>query len=178
MKFYGVNSRGKFWVHRVTNVNNETHNGEVDEGRFLYNKADEHLYVGDESKWIKITTPYDVFQVGTKLLFGSYPLPTNWNIDTTFYDFMPITTNASGSVATSGGSWTISGMQADGDHTHGGRTAGPTSNSSSIGRSDIYAYGSGTSHTHSITRDGEHQHTFDPLLWRPAYVVVVIGTYT
>lgn len=177
MKFYGVKSRGKFWVHRIDDVNNETHNGEVDEGRFLYNRGDEHLYVGSESRWVRITTPYDVFQVGTKLLFNSYPLPTNWNVDLTYNDRTVITTSSSGSVWASGGSWTISGMQAGGSHRHGGRTGGPTANSSLIGASDLYAYSSQTNHTHSITADGEHQHTFDGT-WRPAHKHFLVGVYT
>ena len=177
MKFYGINSRGKFWVHRVDDIDSVTHNGAEDEGRLLYNRADEHLYAGSETEWIKITTRYDIFESGTKILFSSYPLPNNFTIDTTYDDRMVLTTSTPGDVFTSGGSWVITGMQANNGHTHGGRTGGPTNNSSLIGASDLYAYSSKTNHTHSITRDGEHQHTIDGT-WRPSYIISVVATYT
>lgn len=175
MKFYGIRSLGKLWLQRVNDINNETHRGDIDEGRLLYNKADEHLYAGSESRWLRISTPYDIFSLDTKVLFSSYPLPDTWNIDTTYDDMTVITTNLSGSVFTDSGSWTISGIQADGQHNHGARTGGPTANSSNIGRSDIYAYGVRTYHTHTVSSDGSHQHFHDGT-WRPAYIVSVVAT--
>lgn len=175
MKFYGVRSLGKLWIHRVDDVNNVVHNGEEDEGRLMYNRADDHLYAGSESKWLKITTPYDIFSVGTKILFQSYPLPTTWNIDVSYNDMTVITTKTAASVATNSGSWIISGIQQSGSHNHGYRTGGPTSNSSNIGISDAYAYGVRTNHTHTITSDGDHQH-FSDGTWRPAYIISVVAT--
>lgn len=175
MKFYGIRSLGKFWVQRVNNTNNEIHRGEIDEGRLLYDETDQHLYAGSESKWLRISTPYDIFSLGTKILFCSYPLPDTWNIDITNDDKTILTTNASGSVFTNSGAWSISGLQSDGQHNHGYRTGGPTANSSQIGISDAYAYGVRTNHTHVITSDGDHQHFFDGT-WRPAYIVSVVAT--
>jgi hypothetical protein len=177
MKFYGIKSRGKFWVHRVADIDTVTHEGVVDEGRLLYNYADERLYAGTESEWLKVTTRYDIFESGSKILFSSFPLPDNWTIDTTYDDKMVLATSTMASVFTSGGTWMISGLQADGAHTHGGRTGGPTNNSSKIGRSDLYAYSSTTNHTHPITSDGEHQHTIDGS-WRPSYIISVVATYS
>lgn len=177
MKFYGINSRGKFWVHRVDDISSVTHNGTEDEGRLLYNKADERLYAGSESQWIKITTRYDIFESGTKILFSSYPLPDNWTVDITYDDKMVLATSTFSEVFTSGGAWILTGMQASGNHNHGGRTGGPTNDSSLIGASDLYAYSSKTNHTHSITADGEHQHTVTGD-WRPSYIISVVATYS
>ena len=176
MKFYGINSRGKFYVHRVIDIDNVIHRGNIDEGRLLYNIADKHLYAGSDIQWIKITTPYDIFLAGTKILFNSYPLPDNWTVDTTYNDSTIILTTDMGSTFTSGGTWNITGIQASGEHDHGGRTGGPTSNSNYIGISDAYAYSVKTNHTHSISKDGEHQHEFDGS-WRPAYILTVVATY-
>lgn len=172
-----MKSLGKFWTHRVSNIDNETHRGAIDEGRVLYNYLDQRLYAGSDTEWLKVTTPYDIFQVGTSVIFSSYPLPDNWTLEKGYAGRIVMTTALSGSIATSGGTWDITGIQQDGEHNHGGKTGGPTDFSSLAGASDIYAYGSKTNHRHTITMDGEHQHSFTGE-WRPKHTHSIVATYT
>ena len=90
---------------------------------------------------------------------------------------MIVLTSTTASTFTSSGTWSISGLQSSGQHTHGGRTGGSTNDNNIIGVSDYYAYGNKTNHSHSITADGDHQHSFDGS-WRPAYILSVVATYS
>jgi len=176
MKFYGIESMGKFFVHRISNILTHNHRGVIDEGRLVYNYSNERLYIGSESKWLKITTPTDIFETGTKILFALFPLPDNWTIDLTHNDRLLMLTTNTANINSTGGSWTIIGLQQSGNHNHGGKTGGPTSNIIFAGRSDISGTGGTTGHRHTISYAGYHQHTFDGT-WRPKNLRMCVGVY-
>lgn len=177
MKFYGLRCLGKVWLQRVDDVDDISHGGTVDEGRILYDESDERLYVANETEFKKITTPYDIFSAGTKVIFGSYPLPDGWTIDTSFEDRIIRTTNDSSEVGDIGGTWTIQGGLFDGLHDHNGRTGKPTDNTLTVGSSDLTYTTVTTTHTHEITADGLHTHSYGDT-WRPYNAKLQVATYS
>lgn len=124
--------------------------------------------------------------IGTKTLFYQAAAPTGWTLDTAINDRLLRVSNTAGAVT--GGSWTISGFQADGtalteaqmpSHTHQysdvgrvaftfGSTSGPDFNSTAGSTTaTTQATGGGQPHTHSVSNNGS---------WRPAYADVIICT--
>lgn len=175
-RYYEINIKGKHWLHRVADKDTHTHNGEADESRLIYSEADKKVYLGDTSQWNLVTTPYDIFAQNTRVLMGKFPLPTGWNIVTSWNNnYSPIMTDTVGSIGTSGGSWTITGLQEGGSHNHGGRTGTSTSNVY-IGASDVYTLAAIYNHRHNIGYDGEHFHNFSGN-WRWANIKYCVAEY-
>ncbi len=56
MKFHGIEMRGKFWIHRVSNISSHPHGGATDEGRMVYDTTNDKFYIGSESGWVQIIT--------------------------------------------------------------------------------------------------------------------------
>lgn len=177
MKFYGIECEGKFWVHRVSDILNETHSGQSTEARIAYDRATEKLYVATDTEWIKVTNPDDLFSTATKILFGSYPLPDGWNIDTQYNDISPMITNETGSIANSGGSWEISGTTATGSHNHDGRTSIANYAFQWSGYSESVYDAVTRNHWHVIYSSGNHSHDFS-VNWRPKNVKMVVASYS
>jgi hypothetical protein len=129
-----------------------------------------------DTDWLLVTTPYDIMSSGTEILMGTYPFPTGWTISSSYDDRMVMLTNTTGEIGNTGGSWTITGIDSQGAHNHGGSTGTPSA-TVRVGGSDIYTRGGSQTHSHSIETQGLHQHTFDGN-WRPAYVKFAVAQYT
>jgi hypothetical protein len=175
-KFHEISIKGKHWLHRIADV--YTHEGSVDKARMVYSEDDEKVYVGSGTAWLKFTTAYDVLGQGSKVLMGTFPLPTGWNIDTTDDDIMPTFTPIEGNIDTVHGAatWTIVGIQGGGAHNHGGRTKGAQGDTILIGESDIYNYVGDDKHNHNIQNAAVHFHSFTNT-WRPAYIKYCVAEY-
>lgn len=176
MKYHSIEAQSKFYVQRVANIANVTHNGGSDKGRLLYCETNERLYKGENSAWRKLATLYDIIPQNTKVLMGAYPLPDGWNIITNqgLTDRIILLTNTISEVSTSGGSWTIDSMENAGSHRH--ITGYPTT-TISIGKSELVGYASSSIHRHYTDYSDEHQHTFDGT-WRPPTVKYCVAIYT
>ncbi len=167
MRFDKIEVIGKLWLHIVADKDTEKHRGPKDEGRLIYAQSQERVYFGNDSDWVLFTTAYDVFAANSKLLMGSFPLPTGWNIKTDNDDFSIMVTPTSGAAGTTDGSWIITGIDEQGshnDHTLSGATTTVL-----LGASDVYTTVGLFNHSHTLIVDGLHDHTFDGT-WRPAYV--------
>ncbi len=171
MDFHRINTQGKIWIQRVDDVSLIGHTAS-DEGRMVYSRSDNKLYIATSTTWLALSIKYSVLTAGTTLLFGAYPLPIGWNI-TSYNDVIVSITNSSGSVGSFNGGWTITGFGAAGGHDHGGMTTAPD---------DVYVTPSDnnpdytldaevveTYHGHSIMADGNHSHSFNGS-WRPRSV--------
>lgn len=173
-KFYEIDAQSKFKSHRVLDKDTETHNGYVDKARLIYSEADKRLCIGGLSGWNIITTPYDVFDKNTKVLFGSYPLPTGWNLDTAWNDRVVLLTDTSSETGDTGGSWTVTGINTAGSHTH------TTSLGTETGNVDYVAivsdYSASQAHTHDVSSDGGHIHSHSPG-WRPYNIRYCVAEY-
>ena len=173
MKFYGIESKSKFFVQRTAGL--PTHGGASSEGRVIYNTVDQHIYVATESTWKKCTVTEDLFVSGTKLIFTLYPLPTGWTMSAAQHDRMLVLVAAPWAVGVMGGAWTIWGLQQSGNHNHGGMTGAPVDGPTIyVGTSDLRGEGSEPNHYHPISTNGIHQHTQDGT-WRPLQVRSCIG---
>ena len=172
-RFFEIDLRGKQWLHRVEDSDTHNHAGDDDEGRVIYSEDDKKVYLGNTITWNLVTTPYDVMAQNTKILMGTFPLPTGWNLDTTYNDISVIVTSTIGDIGTSGGSWTINDMNASDSHDHS--TGNPTANLS-IGASDIYTICATRVHRHNITDDDNHFHFFDGA-WRWPHTHYCVAEY-
>ncbi len=180
-KFHEISLKGKYWLHRIADIDTYIHEGSVDKARVVYSESDEKVYVGSGSGWLKFTTAYDVLSAGSKVLMGTFPLPTGWNIDVSEDDIWPTLTSNEGDIGTDhGGShvggWTISGMQGSGQHNHGGRTKGAQGGTILIGESDIYSYVGDDKHNHNIQNAAQHFHSFTDT-WRPENIKYCVAEY-
>lgn len=167
MRFDKIEVIGKLWLHIVADKDTERHRSGTDEGRFIYAQAQEKVYFGNASDWVLLTTAHDVLAANSKLLMGSFPLPTGWNIKTDNDDFAIMVTPSGGEVGDTEGSWIITGLDQQGshdDHTLGGPTETVL-----LGSSRLWTQVGLFDHTHTLIVDGVHSHTFDGT-WRPAYV--------
>lgn len=169
-KFYEIDAQSKFITHKVSDRATHIHNGN-DKARLIYSEADERLCIGGLADWKVVATPYDVIDQNTKVLFGSFPLPTGWNLDTAWNDNAVLLTNETGEVGNTGGSWTITGMYYGGEHNH------------SVGRGTTkiaidYGWGNQAyyKHSHTIYTDGSHVHSHDGS-WRPYSVRYCVAEY-
>jgi hypothetical protein len=165
MDFHRINDQGKIWIQRVDDVTLIGHTA-ADEGRMVYSKSNEKIYIATDTEWLVLATKYAVIESGSKMLFGSYPLPPGWNI-TAYNDVIVSITNSSGSIGSLDGSWVITGFGSEGSHDHGGyvESANVTVWSEWTGSITTAA----TTHKHSLLSDGNHTHTFDGT-WRPTNV--------
>lgn len=164
MDFHRINDQGKLWIQRVDDISLIGHTVN-DEGRLVYSKSDDKVYIATSTEWLELAIEYSVISTGTKMLFGSYPLPTGWNI-TAYDDIMVTITNNSVYVGSTNGSWYITGLQSDGSHDHTGLT-GKCTITAHIGGDVIQI--AHADHKHSILADGLHTHEFDGQ-WRPNHV--------
>ena len=79
MDFHRINTQGRIWIQRVDDVSLIGHTAD-DEGRMVYSRSDDKIYIATSTAWVVLSTKYSVLTAGTTLLFGAYPLPTGWNI--------------------------------------------------------------------------------------------------
>lgn len=148
----------------------------------LYNNADK-LYFRLASSGT-VTEITQAIPSGTKMLFVQNSAPTSWTFVSENNDTVFINQSTEGNGATTGGSWTISGVSVDGHtlttsempaHTHtgsfsssGGETAAGGSGASvKTSAHTTSSTGGGGSHTHNMTLGSS---------WRPAWVGVISCT--
>lgn len=168
MKFHTVDVQGKIWTQRVDDKDTTRHHTAVDEARLIYSRADSRLYFGSYDDWHIVMGKYDFITADTRMLFGYWPLPDGWNINTSKND-MVIQVTQSGDVGQIDGSWTITGMDQAGLHDHGGET-GQADNDIRRGVSDYEdPRAASENHRHTIATDGLHGHGF-AVNWRPSYI--------
>lgn len=127
-----------------------------------------------------INTQKPRMDVGTRALFYQAAAPTGWTLVTSVNDrVLRVSSTAGGGT---GGNWTITGLVVQGHalteaqlpaHTHGGvmvpagNGIGPPGGGNNLGTAgSTSATGSGQTHSHGITHDGN---------WRPAYADVIIA---
>lgn len=174
-KYYGIDSQEEIKVHAVLNKNTYTHNGKVDVGRLIYSQTDQRLCIGTLNSWVSISTPYDILDQNTKVLFGSYPLPDGWNLDITSDDKAVLITNDTLNIGGSGGSWTISSMVETGGHNHTMKTT-----THILYLYEYYGkhhrFPSPYSHTHTVSNDGSHIHSM-AASWRPYHIKYCVAEY-
>lgn len=180
-KYHELKVLGKIWVQRVANVNNVIHSGAIDKGRVLYSQHNGRLYYGTGVGWRKFNKKYNVIPQSTRLLFGKFPLPPGWNIVAGIEDYALLLTDTEGDIATTGGSWIITGIQGSGEHNHTGYLGPFTGGTEKVGDSDKYGSSAVQSHTHKIlsevgVNDGLHFHIFDGT-WRPYNDKYCIGEF-
>jgi len=145
----------------------------------LYNNADK-LYFRLASSGT-VTEIAEAIPSGTKMLFVQNSAPTSWTFVSENNDTVFINQSTEGNGATTGGSWTISGITVDGhqlteaempSHTHGFSQSSATGG----GAQRLNASGSAVQ-SGSTGGDSTHNHnlTFGSS-WRPAWVGVISCT--
>jgi len=171
MDFHRINTQGKIWLQRVDDVSLIGHIAS-DEGRMVYSRSDEKIYIATSTEWLELSTEFSVLTAGTTLLFGAYPLPTGWNI-TNYNDVIVSITDSSDSIGSFAGGWTITGFGNAGSHDHGGTTTQPDSLyiSTAADNPDYVLDNQYVDryHTHSLIGDGDHSHSFNGI-WRPSNI--------
>lgn len=178
MKFHEVDVRGKFWVQKINDKDTEQHHGNIDKGRVFVSQDDNTFYYGASATWVKATGSYDVFNIGSKVLMGKFPLPDGWSVDSSFNDMTAMTTSAGSATGDISGSWTITTVSTGGAHDHFGGLTGPPNRFLTAGKSEeLIDAGGGDDHRHTILVDGIHTHTFDGT-WRPKYSKWMMATYS
>lgn len=171
-KYFEIDAKSKFRTPKVASQATHTHSGIVDKTRMIYSEADERLYIGGLSAWIGISTPYDVLDQGTKMLFGSYPLPTGWSLDTTWNDRVILLETNAAQIGNTGGSWTITGILGAGSHTHSFIDHATVSVDNDYGPKwlpSVY-------HGHKLSSDNSHTHSQSGS-WRPYNIRYCVGEY-
>lgn len=174
MRFDKTEIIGNIWLHRVADKDTERHRSITDEGRLIYAESQQKVYFGDDTDWQLLTSKYDVLTSGTKMLMGDWPLPTGWNIVSTNGDKAIILTNSGAEVGSTGGSWTISGIDQQGSHNS--HSIGKPTVTNYLGSSELYTTVGWYNHVHTLVVDGLHDHSFDGT-WRPKYVKFVQAEY-
>jgi hypothetical protein len=175
MKIYGINTQGKYWVQRVPDISVIPWTT-ADEGRLVYNEADDILYYGSNTEWVQSSEITSMFNVGQKVIFASQPLPTGWTLDTGANDRVPMITNNSNKLGRKGGTWTFTSTTG-GSHDHYTPSGLGRGNSLDVrGTSEIYSTVATEEHRHVISDGGSHVHTFDGT-WRPSHVELIVGVY-
>jgi len=179
MKIYGkMDMRGAFWCQRAARITNVVYNANS-LGKLVYAKETDTLWYGGNSRWEEIFGSTSLLNGGQKMIFMSYPLPTNWTLWTDDINDRMILLNADqNGLGDVGGSWTITGMNPQNVyHNHyapGGMTR--ASSDEDVGKSDRNYYLSKEEHRHSMAYDPAHTHAFDGS-WRPALIYGTVGTY-
>ena len=179
MDVYGrLDMRGKFWVQRASRITDLVWTAAA-VARLVYAKQTDGLWFGGETQWRQLTHARDLINDGQRLVFMTYPLPTNWTLETDgINDRAILVTNNNTQIGRTGGSWIISGMDTqDARHNHFATAGiGLPNTSRVVGSSEIYSRSANLSHRHYMSNDEKHTHTFDGS-WRPAYTKAVIGYY-
>jgi len=171
MKFHEVDIRGSFKLPIESNSSLRWDANEI--GKMFYSIADNGIFFGDASGYTKLNGYLDVFQTNTSAIMGSYPIPTGWNILSSYVGRCIYITGIPGEVGITDGSWTIWGLSTAGQHDH---TLSPAVEDRPVGKSDIYGDCSKDTHIHTMTADGLHTHTFDGN-WRPAWKKFIAVRY-
>jgi hypothetical protein len=172
MKFHEIDIKGYFKLPIEANISSVTHLGSADEGRIFYSSGQDTIYYGTNTTFVRIPGKYDIYENGDVVLMGTYPFPNYWTLIN--YGSRGIRIVSTGSSAGAvGGTWTITGCDTQGAHTH---TTGTATQLDSIGKDDSYADTSPSTHTHTMEYDGLHTHAFDGN-WRPAWVKFVAARY-
>jgi len=135
-KFFKIDIRGKNWLQRVNGVAAWT---AADEGRMLYDEADEQVKFGNSSEWSNAGQYNDV-PVNTILLIDSDTQLAGYTLLDNKDDMAVYITKGSGAGGEAGGSDKSGGTWTQPNHTH----TQPT-----------HTHGVG-SHVHSV---GSHTHT-------------------
>ena len=171
-KFFEIDAQSEFRVHKVADQATETHNLISDIARLIYSEVDERLYMGYINRWVSVSTPYDVLDQNTKMLFGSFPLPTGWNLDATFNDRVVLLDTNASQIGDTGGSWTITGINANGSHNHNFTGTSSIKVEVDYGQSIV----SSSYHSHFTTTESNHTHAHTPG-WRPYNIRYCVGEY-
>ena len=177
MRYDKVKMQGKIWLQRVADKDTTKHKSVVDEGRLIYSLADEKIYYGGSTDWIKIVDSQDIISSGTRMLISNMPLPLSWNIVNENDDVAVLITDTGTEVGDAGGSWIITSLVGTaGVHDHGGSTGQATNQIARVGDSDKSGDVQLYTHRHNIQADGIHTHTFYGT-WRPKYVELCEAQY-
>ncbi len=173
--FHEIDIKGKHFLQIVPDKDLETHGGVTDKGRIIYSNDDSKIYYGSPASWVNLPSTYDTIPQGTLFLIGSWPLPTGWNLESSYNDSMVMFADTDAELGVQSGSYTISGISEAPDHYHGNKTGGPNA-TASIGKSEIETTAASNSHRHNISNDGSHFHDFDGT-WRPVHTHYVVAEY-
>lgn len=172
-KYFEIDAQSKFRIPKVADQATHTHNLISDIARLIYSEADERLYIGYINRWIAVSTPYDVLDQGTKMLFGAYPLPTGWNMDTSLNDRVVLLDTTASQIGNTGGSWTITGIYAAGSHNHN-LDGGYATITTEIDYGQATA--SSAYHGHFTSTESSHTHAHTAG-WRPYNIRYCVGEY-
>lgn len=182
MRFFGLELKGEFWIQRLPDITGIPWTT-ADEGRLVYNEADDVLYYGNDREWVRSTQANYTFNVNQQIIFGldilgGTALPDDWNIPDDIDDRVPIITNLYSSCGQRGGNWTMDNIiVAAGSHNHfTPEGMGIASRAGKRGNSEIYATAAIDTHKHTISYDGVHTHAFDGS-WRFPHALWTIGEY-
>lgn len=179
MRFHSIEIKGKIWIQvRAVAGSAARHRGVDDEGRIFYSTVDEKIWFATSTEWKELSGKHSVISSGSRMLFGTSPLPENWNLNATtiINGKIIMVTNDSDEVGNySSGTWTITGMDTADSHDHGGTLA--STSYYRIGKSDLKSVVPKYTHIHTLYADGVHQHTFNGT-WRPAHVKLVEAEYS
>ena len=172
-KYFEIDAQSKFRSHKITDQATQTHTLS-DLARLIYSEADERLYIGGVNSWIAVSTPYDVLDQGTKMLFGAYPLPTGWNMETSLNDKVVLLDTTASQIGNTGGSWTITGINGAGNHNHNIVPADYATLSVEIDYGQDIC--SSVYHSHFTTTESNHTHAHTAG-WRPYNIRYCVGEY-
>ena len=64
MDFHRINTQGRIWIQRVDDVSLIGHTAS-DEGRLVYSKSDDKMYIATSTAWVVLSTKYSVLTTGT-----------------------------------------------------------------------------------------------------------------
>ena len=182
MKFYGLELKGQFWVQRQPDLTDNPWTSE-DEGRLVYNEADDILYYGGDREWVQSTQSRYTFNVGQQIIFGApasggVVIPDDWNIVDDIDDKVPMITNIANVCGQRGGSWSMDDIMTSW-HGHNHFTPdqlGLPSSTAIRGTSEIYSTVAIDTHKHTISYDSSHSHDFDDS-WRFPVSLWTVGEY-
>ena len=177
MRYDKIKIKGKIWIERVADITTTRHRGTIDEGRLVYSIANASFYFATATEFVVLAGKYDVISSLSIMLMGYSPLPTGWTTNTAKNDQVIILTSDSGDVGdVSSDSWTITGIEEDGSHSHGGYV-NASGSYLRVGKSDYQSTIPLYNHLHSIIADGLHTHSFDGT-WRPEHAKFMEVVYS
>ena len=113
-EFYNVDIRGKHWLERLSSL--PAWSAE-DEGRILYDSANEQVVSGNASQWIRAGKYGDV-PLGTTLLAESDVALVGFSMEIDKDDMVSYMTKGSGAGGEAGGSDKSGGTWTQPNHTH------------------------------------------------------------
>lgn len=170
--YYEIDAQSEFRAPKVKDKDTHNHNMITDIARLIYSEADERLCIGTWNDWKIVATPNDILDQNTKVLFGSYPLPTGWNLDASNDDKVALVTTNASDIGDTTGDWQITGMIENGSHKHSMSRASAVIMHRSSGSVILSSY----YHEHTTSTDGDHFHTITSS-WRPYHRKYCIAEY-